>query len=1110
MARSFSKTGFQYGVTGLLPRGSTAPRMRPENIIKLQGGGVNVSLRQSEAPWQVIYGRAICGGIYSFVQQQIPEVGLALHLVFTIACHRIEVIEDYILDGQSVTFTQGPYHWGSARTGSGAWENIISAELAYGDDNQDAILSLVSASASAFPGKWTLAHKQSGRAHVWIKLNYDPEMFKSGLPKIQFVVKGAHVYDPRSDTTAYSNNAALCILDYLTNTRYGLGCDIDTQIDLPSFEDAADICDELVTLQGGGTEARYTCNGIFELNATPQNILDQLETTIAGKITRIGGKWYCYPGKWRAPVSFQLSESDFIGQIRVQTKQSTRDTFNKVTGTFRDPNNAWQLTDFPPVKNHYYLEQDNGRENALDVRFPMTTSSATAQRMAKIALEDTRQSITIEGTLNLKGFRLQPQDNVGISLSRFGWVNKYFRVQETSLIVDSDANDVPMFAVSFRAKETAAGIYDWNDGEETTQDLAPNTELSDPSQVGAPTDLELESGTDHLYVRGDGTIFSRIFVRWTAPDDPFVTTAGSYEIQYKQSAAATWLDASPVSGISAATYILDVQDGALYDVRVRARSGLGFYSDWVTVFGHMVLGKTEPPSNVSNFTASVQDFGILLSWDPVSDADLSHYEIRLGTSWDTGVFIAEAAGTSYQWAIQSAGTYDFMIRAVDSSGNLSVMFDAAQAVISGPGMVNASFSVQSDTCYLTWEAPTSAFAVSGYRISYGATYAGSTSVAFVQGTSYPVIVNWGGTRRFWIVAVDVAGNDGAPFQLDVLINVPSAVTALAVQVIDNNVNLYWDLPTTHTLSINHHRIYRGDVFASADFLGTVAGTFFSRFEVLSGNYRYWVVAVDSAGSYGAETSITAIVDEPPDYILLDDVTLDPDVATINTNVVTLEDGLQFAIPADEVTTWEDHFLDRSWDSPQDQIDAGYPYFLQPGVSTGQVRWEHDIGAVLGAATINLLYNFEPLAGDVTIEPTISYSEDGTSWTDVVGSQTIATNFRYVRATFDLTASSDQGIVIGDYVRLKVDVKQKEDGGFAYANSSDSGGTAVTFNVPFVDVRELQVTPAYQSGLSVTANWDFVDVPNPTGFSVYLFNSTNGARVSGDFSWRAKGAVALEV
>ena len=48
---------------------------------------------------------------------------------------------------------------------------------------------------------------------------------------------------------------------------------------------------------------------------------------------------------------------------------------------------------------------------------------------------------------------------------------------------------------------------------------------------------------------------------------------------------------------------------------------------------------------------------------------------------------------------------------------------------------------------------------------------------------------------------------------------------------------------------------------------------------------------------------------------------------------------------------------------------------------------------------------------------------------------------------------------------------------------------------------INVTP---SGTTARiAIYDFVDAPNPTSFKVLLFD-TSGNRVSGDFSWQARG------
>ena len=83
-------------------------------------------------------------------------------------------------------------------------------------------------------------------------------MFANGLPLVTAVVKGKKVYDPRTDTTAWSDNAALCVRDYITSA-YGMQ---DSDVDDTAFSVAANVCDEAIPLSGGGTEARYAMNGV--------------------------------------------------------------------------------------------------------------------------------------------------------------------------------------------------------------------------------------------------------------------------------------------------------------------------------------------------------------------------------------------------------------------------------------------------------------------------------------------------------------------------------------------------------------------------------------------------------------------------------------------------------------------------------------------------------------------------------------------------------------------------------------------------------------------------------------------------------------------------------
>lgn len=92
------------------------------------------------------------------------------------------------------------------------------------------------------------------------------------------------------------------------------------------------------------------------------------------------------------------------------------------------------------------------------------------------------------------------------------------------------------------------------------------------------------------------------------------------------------------------------------------------------------------------------------------------------------------------------------------------------------------------------------------------------------------------------------------------------------------------------------------------------------------------------------------------------------------------------------------------------------------------------------------------------------------------------------------------------IRLKLDVKRIRDAGNG-AISNASTGLAITFNKTFIDINSITVTPARNDTDAPTAVYDFTDVPNPTGFTVFLYatkGASAGNKITGSFSWNAEG------
>lgn len=342
------------------------------------------------------------------------------------------------------------------------------------------------------------------------------------------------------------------------------------------------------------------------------------------------------------------------------------------------------------------------------------------------------------------------------------------------------------------------------------------------------------------------------------------------------------------------------------------------------------------------------------------------------------------------------------------------------------------------------------------------------------------------------------------------ITAPSKPIITNARVIDNNVLLNWTC-NEGTFPIRTYELRKGTVFATAEVLGLKDGKFTVLFESKEGTYRYWLVAYDIAGNISVETFVDVVVNEPPDYILLTSW-IDNWTGATHSNLVDNATGqvlngatafTEVIGPVNTTETIQEHFDNNSWTSPQDQIDAGKPYFAEPSLTSAQYIRTFDYGVTLSSAVISITQLYQVVTGSCTVSYTISTSNNGSSWDDYVNTaRVLGVNFRYVKVTIDITTNGgNNDLVVMQPMTVQLDAKLKNDSGKGNIASSPSSGAAVTFKVPFVDVDAISVQPI--GGTAVYAIIDFTDVPNPTGFTIYLLD-INGDFVTGDYSWIARG------
>jgi hypothetical protein len=594
---------------------------------------------------QVIYGKMRVAGARIY-DEATGVNNKYLHRVLAVAGHEIQSFDEIYINDELATLDGN----GNV-TSPSKYNGKVRIKLHLGASNQTADASLVSESVH-----WTSQHTLNGIAYMYVRLNFDADVFPNGIPEFTTVIKGKKVYDPRTSTTVWSDNPALCLRDYLTSA-YGIS-EETANIDDTLVIAAANVSDQTNTDAG---TTRYTCNGAFTTNSTPYDMINALLTSMDGSLWYAQGKWRMKPAYWTAPV-LDLNEDDLRSNISVSTRHSRRDNFNTVKGTFRGEESNWQNTDYPQVTSAAFVIADNGQESVADIDLPFTDNSIEARRIALISLERNRQQLTVNASFGLKTLQVQVGDNVRLTNSRFGWDNKEFEVVAWNFGL-TDGLDLQ---TQMTLRETAESVYDEvDDGVVYERD---NTTLLSPFDV---PNVGLSAEVRTQVIREKLTNIITLNVTSGASE-----RIDYVEAEFKLSSGTDWITLG--TGQLGKFEAVDLEDGD-YDFRARAINTFGIKGEWEYLFNINASGLLEPPSDVTSFVAEVNGAVITLDWEAVPDLDLSYYIIRyspdlVGASWGNALtYVDKVSRPASSVSVPArAGTY--MVKAVDKSGITSVNY----------------------------------------------------------------------------------------------------------------------------------------------------------------------------------------------------------------------------------------------------------------------------------------------------------------------------------------------------------------------------------------------------------------------------------------------------
>ncbi len=391
--------------------------------------GIMANVASTVQPIPVVYGSARVGGTICFLEVSGTQNEF-MHIVLALSEGPISAINDIYIDDQIQSLSK--------------FSGLVTVYKHLGAYGQTVDSDLL----AAFPTAIDSSFKLSGVAYIYVKLQYNPDVFM-GIPVITADVDGRTVYDPRDGTTAWSENPELCIRDYLTNSLYG--CSLpDSVIDDVTIAYEADYCEELVQkLDGSGTQQRYTCNGALLTDQTRMSNIKQLQTSCNGFLVFSAGIYKAIIDK---PVAstFDFTEDNIIGEWTISLGDKKR-KYNVVSAEYVEPENNNQ-PNIALYSEAALRTEDNELILKHDISLPYVTDYNRAIRLAKIDLIRSRYAIMVEFTASFSALDLVAGDVCTITHDTPSWHDKLFRIVKLRLNPDG--------TVRVSAKEYNALTYE--------------------------------------------------------------------------------------------------------------------------------------------------------------------------------------------------------------------------------------------------------------------------------------------------------------------------------------------------------------------------------------------------------------------------------------------------------------------------------------------------------------------------------------------------------------------------------------------------------------------------------------------------------------------------
>jgi predicted phage tail protein len=634
--------------------------------------------------------------------------------------------------------------------------------------------------------------------------SYDLKLLRVRIPSNYFPETRSYagVWDG-SFKVAWTDNPAWCFYDLVTNTRYGLGnYTPESQVDKWALYRVAKYCDELVPNGLGGYEPRFTCNLYLQTREQAYKVVQDMASVFRGMAYWSGGAITVTQDAPQDPV-YQFTAANVVDGEFAYQGSSAKARHTVALVSWVDPD------DFYRQKVEYVEDLEGIARYGVvqaDVVAMGCTSRGQANRVGKWLLySEQSESEIITFRTGLEGAVVRPGDVIKVADASRGGMRLGGRIAAATTVSVTLDQDLPAGSWRISVVLPSGFVEERQVGSLSGRTVGVTSAFSMAPLVGA---IWVLSST-----LVEAQLFRVVQVAESEPGIHEITALAHKPSKYAaieqglalQPRVITLLSTTPAAptGLTVTESLYRIKDQALvliqlgweqvfgaleYQVTYRVNGGntvtlskvsstyleirnaeAGDYVFTVRAVGvsgklgnsaslsQSILGKLQPPDDVQDFVVLRRTTDLLLSWSANTDADLSGYEVRVGTGWDSGVMVGQTAGTQLVHDQSESGQYNYHIRAFDTSGKYSQHVTTFQLTLLAPSSVRQFDVVQSaNRLEFRW-LPNPEPEVVAYELREGGAWDTSIFIAEVKSSSFTLPSGFDGERKFWIKAIASPG-----------------------------------------------------------------------------------------------------------------------------------------------------------------------------------------------------------------------------------------------------------------------------------------------------------------------------------------------------------------